>query len=63
MKNNCEYSKLKYIFFEIYDEKSDDIEKIYNKLINVAKNDDKKNIKLSNILNLIENRKIMSNNS
>lgn len=63
MMDNKEISKLKYIFYEIYNEKIDDIDKIYNKLINVAKNDDHKFIKLNEILNMIDNKKIMSNNS
>lgn len=63
MKKNKEYSKLKYIFYELYNEKSDDVERIYSKLINVSKNDNSKFNKLNDILNLIENRKIMSNNS
>ena len=63
MKQNCEYSKLKYIFYELYNEKSEDVERIYSKLINVSKNDNSKFNKLNDILNLIENRKIMSNNS
>lgn len=63
MKKNNEQTKLKYIFYEIYNEKMDDIEKIYSKLINVAKNGDNKFYKLREILNLMENKKIMSNNS
>lgn len=63
MKKNNEQTKLKYIFYEIYNEKLDDIEKIYSKLINVAKNGDSKFYKLKEILNLMENKKIMSNNS
>lgn len=63
MKDNNELSKLKYIFYEIYNEKIDDIDKIYNKLINVSKNNDYKFIKLNEIIHMIDNRKIMSNNS
>ena len=63
MKKNNENSKLKYIFYELYNEKIDDIEKIYNKLINITKNSDYKFIRLNEILNLMENKKIMSNNS
>lgn len=63
MKKNNEQTKLKYIFYEIYNEKMDDIEKIYSKLLNVAKNGDNKFYKLREILNLMENKKIMSNNS
>ena len=40
MKKNNENSKLKYIFYEIYNEKSDDIEKVYSKLINITKNNE-----------------------
>lgn len=60
---NCEEMKLKYIFFEIYNEKLDDCEKIYSKLINVINNNDNKLDKLNEILFLMDNRKIMSNNS
>ena len=63
MKQNNEISKLKYIFYEIYNEKTEDIDKIYNKLINIAKNSDYKFSKLNDILNLIDNKKIMSNKS
>ena len=63
MKENNELSKLKYIFYEIYNEKIDDIDKIYNKLINLIKNNDYKSLKLNEIMSLIDNRKIMSNNS
>ena len=62
IKNN-ELSKLKYIYYEVYDEKCDDVQKIYSKLINVITNGDKKMIKLEEILLLIDNKKIMSNNS
>lgn len=60
---NKEYSKLKYIFYELYNEKLDDTKKIYNKIINVVKNNDNKTENLYEILELIENKKIMSNNS
>ncbi len=63
MKKNNEQTKLKYIFYEIYNEKLDDTDKIYSKLINVAKNDNNKFYKLKEILNLMENKRIMSNNS
>ena len=53
MKKNNENSKLKYIFYEIYNEKSDDIEKVYSKLINITKNNDNKFIKLKNLVGLI----------
>lgn len=63
MYKNNEFTKLKYIFFELYNEKMDDIEKIYNKIINIIKNNDNKLENLNKILNLMENKKIMSNNS
>ena len=63
IKSNKEFSKLKYIFFELYNEKLDDPDKVYNKLINIVKNDSKKLEKMCDILNLTENGKIMSNNS
>lgn len=62
LKNN-EDSKLKYIFYEIYNEKTDDVDRIYSKLINITKNKDSKFIKLKNLICLIENKKIVSNNS
>lgn len=46
MNKNNESSKLKYIFYEIYNEKCDDIEKVYSKLINITK------IMIINLLNL-----------
>lgn len=63
MNKNGEDSKLRYIFYEIYDEKCDDIEKVYSKLINITKNNDNKFVKLKNLIGLIENKKIMSNNT
>ena len=62
IKNN-EKSKLKYIFFELYNEKLDDINRIYDKLISLVINESEKIVKLNNILNLIDYKKIMSNNS
>lgn len=62
MNKNKEDSKLKYIFYEIYNEKCDDIEKVYSKLINITKSNDNKFLKLKNLIGLIENKKIMSNN-
>ena len=63
MMENKEFLKLKYIFYEIYDEKNDDTNTIYNKLINVIKNSNYKFDKLYEIINLLDNKKIMSNNS
>ena len=63
MIKNKEYSKLKYIFYEIYNEKIDDIEKIYSKLVNITKNKDNKFIKLKDLIYLIENKKTVSNNT
>ncbi len=62
MHQNNEKIKLKYIFYELYNEKLDDEEKIYNKILNIIKNNDNKLKKLKEILNLMENKKIMSNN-
>lgn len=61
MYKNNEYSKLKYIFYEVYNEKLDDIEKIYSKLKNVIISDNNKFYKLRDILLLMENKKIMNN--
>ena len=63
MFQNNELSKLKYIFYEVYNEKCDDIQKIYNKLTNIITCGDKKMIKLEEIISLMDNKKIMSNNS
>ncbi len=63
MYKNNEIMKLKYIFFEIYNEKLDDFEKIYSKLINIINCNDSKLDKLNEILLLMDNKKIMSNNS
>ena len=63
MYKNNEIMKLKYIFFEIYNEKLDDFEKIYSKLINIINCNDNKLDKLNEILLLMDNKKIMSNNS
>jgi hypothetical protein len=60
---NKENMKLKYIFYELYNEKIDDIDKIYIKLINIIKNNDNKLSKLNEILKLMNNNEIMSNNS
>ena len=60
---NSEEMKLKYIFFEIYNEKLDDCEKIYSKLVNIINNNDNKLEKLNEILLLMDNKKIMTNNS
>jgi len=62
MKSN-EKSKLKYIFYEVYDDQIDDMDKIYNKLIGVINSDNKKFKKLNDILSLMENKKIMSKKS
>ncbi len=58
-----EYSKLKYIYYEIYSEKEEDTNRIYSKLINITINKDNKFKKLKDLIYLIDNRKIVSNNS
>ncbi len=63
MYEKNEEIKLKYIFYELYNEKLEDIEKIHIKLINIIKNNDVKASKLNEILKLMNNKKIMSNNS
>lgn len=63
MFENNETLKLKYIFYEVYNEKCDDIQKVYNKLVNVITTGDKRIMKLEKILLLIGSKKIMSNNS
>ena len=62
IKLNKEESKLKYIFYDIFNEKMDNTDKIYNKLVNIVKTNDNKKQKLNDLLNLMENKKIVSNN-
>lgn len=47
------YDFLKYIYYEIYLEKSDDINKIYIKLLNIIKNYDDRINKFDEIVNLV----------
>lgn len=63
MYKNNETEKLKYIFYELYNEKLDNLEKVYSKLINVVKNNESKVKKLLEIISLMENKKIVTNNS
>ena len=48
--NNKEEDKLNYIFYEVYNEKNDNLEKEYLKLINLVENDSNKISKLLNVL-------------
>ena len=63
MYKNNETEKLKYIFYELYNEKLNDLEKVYSKLINAIKNNESKVKKLLEIISLMENKKIVTNNS
>lgn len=63
MYKNNETEKLKYIFYELYNEKLDNLEKVYSKLINAIKNNESKVKKLLEIISLMENKKIVTNNS
>ena len=63
MYKNNEAEKLKYIFYELYNEKLDNLEKVYSKLINAIKNNESKVKKLLEIISLMENKKIVTNNS
>lgn len=63
MYKNNETEKLKYIFYELYNEKLDNLEKVYSKLINVVKNNESKVKRLLEIISLMENKKIVTNNS
>lgn len=63
MYKNNETEKLKYIFYELYNEKLNDLEKVYSKLINAIKNNEGKVKKLLEIISLMENKKIVTNNS
>ena len=63
MYKNNETEKLKYIFYELYNEKLDNLEKVYSKLINAVKNNESKVKRLLEIISLMENKKIVTNNS
>ena len=63
MYKNNETEKLKYIFYELYNEKLDNLEKVYSKLINVVKNNESRVKRLLEIISLMENKKIVTNNS
>lgn len=54
MYQSKEYEKLKYIFYEIYDEKSDNQNRIYSKLINLIENNSTKIDDMNKIINKIE---------
>lgn len=51
---NKEYDKLKYIFYELYDEINDNNDIIYNKIINIIENNSKKINKIDYIFNTIK---------
>lgn len=63
MYKNNETEKLKYIFYELYNEKLDNLEKVYSKLINAVKNNESRVKRLLEIISLMENKKIVTNNS
>ena len=63
MYKNNETEKLKYIFYELYNEKLDNLEKVYSKLIKAVKNNDSRVKRLLEIISLMENKKIVTNNS
>ena len=63
MYKDNETEKLKYIFYELYNEKLDNLEKVYSKLINAVKNNESKVKRLLEIISLMENKKIVTNNS
>ena len=54
MYENKEYDKLKYIFYEVYNEKNDNELKMYSKLINIVDNNTEKMNKINNIFNNIK---------
>lgn len=60
LMNNKNYDALKYVFYEIYKEKSDNYDKIYIKLLNIIKNSDIRSKKIDEIFNIINDRKITS---
>lgn len=47
--DNREYDKLKYVFYEVYDQKSNNESKIYSKLINLVENNTDKINKLKKV--------------
>ena len=51
-------NKLKYIFIEYFNEENDDIEKIYNRLINSLENINEKHIKIFDMLTFNLNKQI-----
>ncbi len=63
IKYNNEKNKLRYMYYEVYGQKEDDIDKVYSKLINLVNIHGDKFSKLNEIINLMDNKKIMSNNS
>lgn len=63
MYENNEFLKLRYLFFEVFDQKIDDETKIYHKLISVIKNNGNKFEKLNEILAVMNKSKIMNQNS
>lgn len=63
MYKDNETEKLKYIFYELYNEKLDNLEKVYSKLINAVKNNESRVKRLLEIISLMENKKIVTNNS
>ena len=54
---NKKFTKLKYLFYEVYNEEEKNLEVVYSKLNNVIKNDNIKTEKILKIVDLIENRK------
>ena len=53
--DNNEYEKLKYIYYELYDEKNSEVSSLYSKIINVIDNNSFKIKRLNDILYQIEN--------
>lgn len=60
---NKEFEKLKYIFYEIFGTKDNDINKIYFKLLHIIKDKSSKMLKIKEILDITNSNKIMRGNS
>lgn len=58
-----DYEKLKYIYYEMFDSKSEDINKIYFSLLNIINSKNNKMYILKDLLNILNSKKIMNKNS
>ena len=51
-----EFDKLKYVFYEVYDEKNENELKMYSKLINLVENNSDKITKIENVIDKIKSK-------